>query len=153
MGSFSKARTTWTPMPSSPMITLPSPSTSVFLFALTPHLDPTISVLGASEPARFVTPWCLCLCYLGPLFRRSLVFRHLVELPSTDDGRDGSASLDVVVVEGEIDMDHDEDHEEPQEQVMPITNAHLTAHERHDPGEHARDPRVAHRGIQCKPGD
>src|SRR5579863_4032879 len=100
-----RARTTWTPIPSSPIITLPRPRTSVL-----------------ELPFLFVT--------LLPF-----------ELPSAYDRGDGAASLDVVMIEAQVDVDDDESHEEPHQKVMPVADAHFSAHDGHNPREHARHPR------------
>src|SRR5579871_2872816 len=104
-----RARTTWTPIPSSPMITLPSPRTSVLGLWL----------------SLFIT-----------------FLPH--ELPSAYDRRDRTASLDVVVIEAQVNVDDDKAHKKPQEKVMPVADAHLAAQQRHNPGEHPRDKRIAH---------
>src|SRR5579872_1006370 len=86
---------------------------------------------------------------LGALFFTLLPF----ELPSTNDGRDGSAALDVVMIEGQIHVDDDERDEEPQKEMMPVANAFVSTQDGNDPVEHARQPRVAHAGVECKAGD
>src|SRR5664280_2188067 len=98
-------------MPSSPIRTLPSPSTSVF--------------------TRLFVSWLLAT--LLPL-----------ELPSTDDRGYSTAALDVIVIEGKINVNDDKGDKEPQEQVVPEAHAEFAAHQRNDPGKHLRQPRVAH---------
>src|ERR1017187_328931 len=102
-------------MPSSPMRTLPRPSTSVFT-------------------GSFVT--------LLP-----------VKLPSTYDRRNGSAALDVVVIESKIYVHDNKGNEEPKKHVVPEAHAELPAEQRHNPDDHARKPRVAHAGVERKAGD
>src|SRR5664280_866138 len=97
-------------MPSSPMRTLPRPSTSVFT-------------------GSFVT--------LLP-----------VKLPSTYDRRDCAPALNVVVIEGKVNVHDDKCNKEPQEQMVPVAHVEFPAHQRHDPGEHAWKPRIAHAGIE-----
>src|SRR6266567_2288345 len=117
-GCWPRARTTCTPIPSSPMITLPSPRTRVLVVLL----------------FLFIT-----------------LLPH--ELPSAYNRRDRTASLDVVVIEAQVNVDDDKAHEEPQEEVMPVANAHLSAEQRHDPREHPGDERVAHAGVEREPGE
>src|SRR5579871_6316265 len=75
-----RARTTWTPIPSSPMMTLPSPRTRV---------------LGL---------WLFIFITFLP-----------DELPSAHDRRDGPPTLDVVMIEAQVNVDDNKAHEEPQE--------------------------------------
>src|SRR5580658_4090574 len=82
-----------------------------------------------------------------------VTFLYPVELPSANDRGDCAAAFDVVVIEGEIDVDDDEGDEEPEEEMMPETDAELAAHQGNDPGEHARQPRVAHAGVEREAGD
>src|ERR1035441_5986886 len=117
----SRALTTCTPMPSSPMRTLPSPSTSVFTLSFVSWL--------------FVT------------------LLHPVELPSAYDRGYRAAALDVVVIEGKIDVDDDKGDKEPQEGMVPEAHAGVAAHQRHHPVKHARQPRVAHAGVKGEAGD
>src|ERR1039458_5233332 len=120
-GCCSRTRTTWTPTPSSPMMTLPKPSTSV-LFCLV-------------NSGLFVT------------------LLHPIELPSAYDRGYSASSLDVVVIEGKIDVNDDKGDKEPQKRVVPEAHAKFAAHQRHNPDEHPRKPRSAHAGVQRKAGD
>src|SRR5579862_21460 len=96
---FSRAFTMWTPTPSSPIRTLPSPTTSVFLSAATDSSRAT----GRLVPSPWsVRPWPC----------RSWLFDP-IELPSAHDGGDRAAAFNVVVVEGKIHVNHDESHKEP----------------------------------------
>src|ERR1035437_5657941 len=98
-GCCSRARTTWTPTPSSPMMTLPRPSTSV------------LSCLVSVE--------------------LSVTLLHPVELPSAYDRRYRTAALDVVVIEGKVDVNDDKGDEEPHECVVPEAHTKFAAHQRH----------------------
>src|ERR1035441_7001008 len=102
-------------MPSSPIRTLPRPSTSVFT-------------------GSFVT--------LLP-----------VKLPSANDRGYRTTALDVIVIEGEIYVNNNKCDEEPQEQVVPEAYPEFTAHQRHNPGKHPRQPRVAHAGVEGETRD
>src|SRR5271157_4747000 len=102
-------------MPSSPMMTLPSPRTKVFAGLLVTLLP--------------------------------------LELPSTDNRGYGAAPLDVVMIEGKIDVNDDKRDKEPQEKVMPEAHAEFPAHQRHNPGEHAWQPGIAHAGVERKSGN
>src|SRR5208283_2891801 len=155
-GSFSSARTTWTPTPSSPMMTLPSPSTSVFC----PDSTTVSDHRSLTTDHRFLGPlcpagvrgerlagaaWSLGPCLLVPCFS--------VELPSADDRRDRATALDVIVIEGEINVNDDECDKEPEQQMMPKAHSELAAHQRHNPLEHPRQPRIAHAGVKRKSRD
>src|SRR5271157_246710 len=120
-GCCSRARTTWTPTPSSPIMTLPRPSTSVFSCLVAVRLFDT--------------------------------FLHPVELPSADDRGYRTAPLEIVVIEGKVDVNDDKGDKEPQERVVPEAHACIAAHQRHDPVKHPRQPRVAHAGVQREAGD
>src|SRR5271157_393329 len=74
------------------------------------------------------------------------------ELPTTHHRRGRPPTLDVVVVEDQVNVHDSEQDEEPHHGVVPLTYAKLPAHQRHNPGEHLRQERLAHAGVKFKPG-
>jgi len=64
-----------------------------------------------------------------------------------------AAPLDVVMIEGKIDVNDDKCDKEPQEKVMPEAHAEFSTHQRHNPNEHPGQPRRAHAGVEREAGD
>src|ERR1017187_8828578 len=61
-----------------------------------------------------------------------LIALFALKLPSADDGRNRTTTLNVVVIQGEVNVDDDECDEEPQEQVMAEASLEFAGHQRND---------------------
>src|SRR5579863_208744 len=131
------------------MMTLPRPSTSVLSCIRTCSLTPKVPGPFVPVPA-FPSPRSLFVRFRAALLSRS---RNAIKLPSADHRGYRAAALNVVVVEGKINMDNDERDEEPKEQMVPETHTHVAAQQRHHPREHPRHKRRAHRRIEREAGD